>query len=170
MSQDDFFSGISSPRNKELMRVFRDVDMVEALGSGMKRIQEVYSREIFTFMDNFIRTTIYFKSQSQNSRPADEKAFDAEIGDDGNVNGNVNKPQLTERQKNIISIITEGNIYNAKSNTKNGNVNGCVTTQYIMSKFNFSERTLFRELADLKRLGYIKRVGSDKNGHWEING
>ncbi|MBQ1697300.1 MAG: putative DNA binding domain-containing protein [Bacteroidales bacterium] len=175
MSENDFFSGISAPRNKELMRVFRDVDMVESLGSGMKRIQEVYSKDIFTFMNNFIRTTIYFKSQNYSAINANEKAFDAEVGSDGNVNGNVNISQLTDRQKNIISIIKEGSQITAKNYPENGNVNGSdgnvngnVTTQYIVSKFNFSERTIFRELAELKRLGYITRVGSDKIGAWKV--
>lgn len=171
MSEDDFFSGISAPRNKELMRVFRDVDMVESLGSGMKRIQEVYSKDIFTFMNNFIRTTIYFKSQNHSTITTNEKAFDAEVGSDGNVNGNVNISQLTDRQKNIISIIKEGSQITAKKCPENGNVNGSdgnVTTQYIVSKFNFSERTIFRELAELKRLGYVTRVGSDKIGAWKV--
>lgn len=59
----------------------------------------------------------------------------------------------------------------AKNYPENGNVNGSngnVTTQYIVSKFNFSERTIFRELAELKRLGYIQRVGSDKIGAWKV--
>ena len=63
MTKEEFFSGISSPRNKELMRVFRDVDMVESLGSGMKRILQVYPKRIFIFMDIFIRLTIPFYSQ-----------------------------------------------------------------------------------------------------------
>jgi predicted HTH transcriptional regulator len=63
MTQEEFFDGISSPRNKELMRVFRDVDMVEALGSGLKRIQKVYSKNIFSFTTNFIRATIKFHIQ-----------------------------------------------------------------------------------------------------------
>ena len=162
MSENDFFSGISAPRNKELMRVFRDVDMVESLGSGMKRIQKVYSKDIFTFMNNFIRTTIYFKSQNHSTITTNEKAFDAEVGSDGNVNGNVNISQLTDRQRNIISIIKEGSQITAKKCPENGNVNGSdgnvngnVTTQYIVSKFNFSERT-------------IQRVGSDKIGAWKV--
>ena len=63
MTKEEFFSGISSPRNKELMRVFRDVDMVESLGSGMKRILQAYPKRIYIFMDNFIRLTIPFYSQ-----------------------------------------------------------------------------------------------------------
>lgn len=38
LSRDDFFSGVSVPRNKELMRVFRDLELVESLGSGMTYI------------------------------------------------------------------------------------------------------------------------------------
>ena len=63
LSKTEFFSGISSPRNKELMRVFRDVDMVEALGSGMMRIRKAYSKNIFTFSENFIKVTLPFYSQ-----------------------------------------------------------------------------------------------------------
>lgn len=63
MTQEEFFSGVSSPRNKELMRVFRDVEMVEALGSGMLRIGKVYSlKRIFSFTTNFIKTAIKFYS------------------------------------------------------------------------------------------------------------
>lgn len=63
MTQEEFFSGVSSPRNKELMRVFRDVEMVEALGSGMLRISKAYSlKRIFSFTTNFIKATIKFHS------------------------------------------------------------------------------------------------------------
>jgi predicted HTH transcriptional regulator len=42
LSQAEFFSGVSNPRNKELMRVFRDLEMVEHLGSGIPRILKAY--------------------------------------------------------------------------------------------------------------------------------
>ena len=45
-------------RNKELMRVFRDVEMVEALGSGMPVILRKYGRESYSFLQHFIRVTI----------------------------------------------------------------------------------------------------------------
>ena len=55
LSQPEFFEGFSVPRNKELMRVFRDLGLVEQLGSGVPRILETYSRKCFTFSDNFLR-------------------------------------------------------------------------------------------------------------------
>ncbi len=42
LSQEEFFLGFSVPRNKELMRIFKDLGMVEQLGSGVPRILESY--------------------------------------------------------------------------------------------------------------------------------
>ena len=42
LSRKEFFAGRSLPRNKELMRVFSDMDMCEQLGSGMKKILKSY--------------------------------------------------------------------------------------------------------------------------------
>lgn len=37
------------------MRVYRDLELVEQLGSGVPRILESYGRECFRFMGYFIR-------------------------------------------------------------------------------------------------------------------
>lgn len=55
MTEKEFFEGYSVPRNKELMRVFRDLDLVEHLGSGVPRILRSYRKECFKFTDNFLR-------------------------------------------------------------------------------------------------------------------
>ena len=52
LNQAEFFDGISAPRNKELMRVFKDVKLVEQLGSGVQRILKMYERSIFKFSPN----------------------------------------------------------------------------------------------------------------------
>ena len=59
-SEDDFFSCASMPRNRELMRVFKDVGLVEQLGSGMSRILHVYDRDIFDISDHFIKVVFTF--------------------------------------------------------------------------------------------------------------
>lgn len=55
LTKEEFFSGISIPRNKELMRIYRDVELVESLGSGIPRILKAYGEDCFKFTDNFIR-------------------------------------------------------------------------------------------------------------------
>lgn len=47
LSKEEFFNGISIPRNKELMRIYRDVELVESLGSGIPRILRAYGEDCF---------------------------------------------------------------------------------------------------------------------------
>lgn len=165
MTQEEFFGGISSPRNKELMRVFRDVDLVESLGSGMRRIQKVYSREIFLFLPNFIRVSIPFYSQKRTDSDNDNDLIGSVTDDFGNVNGSVNLSEPTKRQLDIIAFISD---CAKRTGSVNGSVKMGATTKEIISKLNVSERTIYRELAALKQMGLIRRVGSDKTGHWEV--
>lgn len=169
MTKEEFFGGVSSPRNKELMRVFRDVDMVEALGSGMKRIGKVYSlNDIFHFTTNFIYASIPFHSQKVGNDISDETVFGSVNDEFGSVNGSVNLTEITKRQLDILFIIANENNHFGSVNDDFGNVKIGLTTKEIISKLNLSERTIYRELAILKQLGLIKRVGSDKAGHWEV--
>ena len=48
------------PRNRELMRVFKDVGLVEQLGSGMSRILKVYDKSIFNISEHFIKVEFPF--------------------------------------------------------------------------------------------------------------
>jgi len=57
ISKPKFFDGYSVPRNQEIMRIFKDLDLVEHLGSGVPRILESYGKDCFTFSDNFLRMT-----------------------------------------------------------------------------------------------------------------
>jgi predicted HTH transcriptional regulator len=66
MSREEFFNGISIPRNKELMRIYRDVELVESLGSGIPRILNAYGKNCFKFTDNFIRITFPISVQADN--------------------------------------------------------------------------------------------------------
>ena len=54
-SEQDFFSCSSMPRNRELMRVFKDVGWFAAFGSGMSRILKVYDKNIFKISEHFIK-------------------------------------------------------------------------------------------------------------------
>ncbi|MBQ6504574.1 MAG: putative DNA binding domain-containing protein [Flexilinea sp.] len=63
-SKEDFFSCRSMPRNRELMRVFRDLGLVEQLGSGMGRILRVYDRSIFRITDHYLVATFHYPDES----------------------------------------------------------------------------------------------------------
>ncbi|MBL1408075.1 Fic family protein [Sphingobacterium faecale] len=55
---EEFFEGFTVPRNKELMRIFKDLDLVEQLGSGIPRILKAYKKDVFHFSDNFLRIVL----------------------------------------------------------------------------------------------------------------
>lgn len=65
MTEKEFFEGYSVPRNKELMRVFRDLDLVEHWGSGIHLILRAYGKDCFRFTENFLRMTIPDKPNSR---------------------------------------------------------------------------------------------------------
>ena len=80
MTEKEFFEGFSVPRNKELMRVFRDLDLVEHLGSGVPRILRSYGKECFKFTEKFLRMT--FPASEQVTEQVRElvAALDKEMG------------------------------------------------------------------------------------------
>lgn len=57
INKDEFFEGYSVPRNKELMRIYKDLNLVEHLGSGVPRMLESYPKDCFKFSSNFLRMT-----------------------------------------------------------------------------------------------------------------
>jgi len=54
-NKEKFFKGYSNPINREIMRIYKDLNMVEQLGSGMNRILSYYKKDIFIFDDDFLR-------------------------------------------------------------------------------------------------------------------
>lgn len=61
LSQEEFLEGVTAPRNKELIRVFKDVDLIENIGSGVLRILEAYDKSCFIFMDHFLRVSFKYR-------------------------------------------------------------------------------------------------------------
>jgi len=90
LNKEEFFNGVSNPRNREIMRVYKDLGMVEQLGSGIPRILRAYSKESFVFMPNFTRM-VFYKSGA--------------IG--GAIDTQNNKIYLTDRQRDIIDLIKQ---------------------------------------------------------------
>jgi predicted HTH transcriptional regulator len=52
---DEFFEGYSKPINRELMRVFKDLELVEHLGSGLDKILKAYNEDSFKITQNFMK-------------------------------------------------------------------------------------------------------------------
>lgn len=98
-SKEDFFSCSSMPRNRELMRVFKDLGLVEQLGSGMSRILQSYDRSIFEISDHFIKAIFPF-SLSAND----------EIVANGDNNGDISGDNQSDRDKVLLLLKEEPDI------------------------------------------------------------
>ena len=70
LSQEEFLEGVTAPRNKELIRVFKDVDLIENICSGVIRILDDYYKSCFKFMEHFLRVSFKYK---ENPFEYDEK-------------------------------------------------------------------------------------------------
>ena len=89
-TKEEFLEGFSLPKNKELMKVFNDLDLVEQMGTGIIRILQSYNKDSFEFFPNFIRVTF----------PFNENKFKTNTKEIKNNN-------LTEIQNSIIGLMID---------------------------------------------------------------
>lgn len=86
---EDFYRGISKPRNIRLMKIFSDLDIVDHTGHGVPIIIEKYGRVAFEISDNHIIVII---------------PFDLEVMKSINVGVNV-AVNLNKNERQIIELI-----------------------------------------------------------------
>ena len=63
MTKEQFFDGISKPRNATLMRIFLNMGLTEHTGHGIPTIVEKYGKDVFEIESNYIRCTIPFEQR-----------------------------------------------------------------------------------------------------------
>lgn len=140
-SIEDFFSCSSMPRNRELMRVFKDVGLVEQLGSGMSRILRAYDKDIFQISDHFIKVVFPFAEPLQ----LNQNAAGIEVGTDNGTDNGTDK---------ILALLAE---YPE------------MTIKELSAQLECSVRKVNRMMKELRESGKITRIGSDRKGVWQIN-
>ena len=139
VTQKEFLEGFSNPKNPELMRIFRDLNFVEQLGTGIQRVLKVYPKDIFEFFPNHIRVTIHFN---------DNKFINQE-----KYSENFKKYNLNEIQESILKLILD------RPN---------ITQEELGRLLGVTLKTISRNFKVLLEQNYVKRVGANKNGYWQI--
>ena len=139
LSQEEFLEGVTAPRNKELIRVFKDVDLIENIGSGVLRILDAYDKSCFKFMDHFLRVSFKYKEN-----PFE---YDQKIDQENNQN------ELNTIQNKILNLI--------KQNPK-------ITQMEIAKILGVSREKVKYNIAILKVNNILERIGSNKIGEWKI--
>lgn len=90
LEKEEFLSGYMSPKNPQLMKIFRDLGFVEHMGTGIIRILSKYDESIFTFSSNFIKVSIPYKTTDEMKNEV--------------INTNY---EITDRQKKLIELINK---------------------------------------------------------------
>ena len=139
---EEFFSGISIPRNKELMRIYRDVELVESLGSGIPRILRAYGEECFKFTDNFIRITFPVSGQGKSGEKTTQKTTQKAT----------QKTAQKTAQKILHYIKQDASISRNK----------------LAELCGISPDGIKWQLNKMQKNGVIRRVGPNKGGYWEV--
>ena len=97
LSIDEFFAGISKPRNLALMKIFSDLDIVDHTGHGIPTIVEHYEKEVFNIQSTYILVSIPFDKEVLNKTNVGvnvvEKMILAEL---------LNNPTLTADKLSLI--------------------------------------------------------------------
>ena len=139
-TKEMFFKGISTPRNKELMRVLSDLKYVEQTGYGVPEVLKHYDKNVFDIEENFINASIPYDAEVMASMHVTDVGAEHDTENDTE----------NDTEKTIISAI--------KSNPY-------VSQEALAKLCNKSRITISRII---KKSNKIKRVGPDKGGHWKI--
>lgn len=137
----------SERRNPILANVMAQLDYMEKRGSGLTRIcnetmaLDGYKDElkpVFKSTPTQFQTVIYASTDTQ------------DVGD--NV-GDMTETKLTERQEKILALIK---------------ASPTITGKQMSEMLSVSQRTAERDIAIMKRMGILDRMGDDNNGVWII--
>lgn len=134
-----FYRGDSIPVNKGLAKIINQLHISETSGRGVPKITSFYGEDAIAIEENSIRVTIPFHF-----------IHSLEVRDTARetVRGKLNKTQ-----KKLLELIRD---------------NPSITRPHLMVELRMGETAVQNNIAYLKKNGYIRRVGSNKNGYWEV--
>lgn len=159
LTYEEVMNGHSKIRNKGIANIFSQMGLVEAWGSGIKRIlnaAEEYGlpKPRFQEFDNMFRVELF-----RNSFPMMKENRDiGEVSEKhrrsiGEVSGIEQQIELNDTQKKIIKLLLEDNQLSAIK---------------LADRIGIASRNIESNIKKLKELGILVRHGSPKNGYWEV--
>lgn len=165
VSEEDFKTGISRPRNPAIARVLRKLNIIEQWGTGYRRIEAATETGLYIVpewreLGQVLRVALYpstFIHQAATTIHPD-KAVSGDIGSDtslslGDSSAPIGARRLTQRQTWFVLMLTRGRAVSAAD---------------LVKEFGVSERTARRDIAALQRRGVIAFEGSTQTGRYVL--
>jgi len=169
MTQEEFFGGVSRPRNPEIMRIFKDLEYVERLGSGIPSVVEKYGRGIFNFSSSIIRFVIPFANTIENAGQLENSTVGV---DNGSVTTarqpQENRKKTARKQQENRKKITRKPQENAEAILMVLNNNPAASISMLAKELFLSSQMVRWQIEKLKSAGRLRHVGPDKGGNWEV--
>ena len=159
LTYEEVMNGHSKIRNKGIANIFSQMGLVEAWGSGIKRIlnaAEAYglSKPRFQEFDNMFRVELFRNSFPMTNEKEDigetSEKHRRSIGETSEKHGIV---ELNSTQQEIVKLLLENNQLSAAK---------------LAEKIGVASRNIESNIKKLKELGILIRHGSPKNGYWEV--
>lgn len=157
MTKEEFFEGVSVPRNKELMRIYRDLELVEQLGSGVPRIVDKYGKDAIVFLSHFIRMIFRFETLTETVNHEN----DTVNGENETLKKRIEvvREALPETKEKVFDRYIL--ILKALSNREYRTVD-------LMEYTSVSRSTIKRDLEVLISIGQVKTEGVGKGLHYKL--
>lgn len=166
-------------KNPLLVKVFRELDWVEELGSGTRNILK-YAPLYYSDYKISIQSGQQFLFAISYTKIDDGGENDTRSGSDDTRNlGNDTRTHSYDTRNNSHDVdLFEGvrqtkGIKQKKDRRREGIMsliakNRGVTTAELAEQLGFGTATIRRDLDFLCSIGILRRVGATKNGYWEI--
>jgi len=148
---DDFFLGVSVLRNPDLMRILKDLELVEGLGYGIRDITRIYDRDIYEFADNSVYVQLPFDKEVAKSMGKVKDKVKDKVRDKVRVKDKVGDKVRDNSKGKILELIVE---------------NPKITIPEIADIIGLSLAGVEKTIKQLKAEGKISREGSRKDGIW----
>ena len=158
LTYEEVMNGHSKIRNKAIANIFSQMGLVEAWGSGIKRIFNA-AKEYglpepkFQEFDNMFRVEL-FRNNSMTG--AEKEAGESsekvrrEVGEGSEI---IRSYELSDTQKKIVNLL----LYDRQ-----------LSAAKIAEQLGMGSRSIEKNIKKLKELGILIRHGSPKNGYWEV--
>ena len=158
-------------RNRRIGEFLKELDLAEGRNTGIGKIvramrengspdPQFYNPETRSFMTVILPIHEAFKSDKPPVEAETMEKTGMKTGMDtrGTVNGTVNGT--------VKDVVVPFNLANRIVEAINANCR--ITYDALAGITGASRRTISREIKVLSQRGVIRRIGSDKTGHWEV--